>query len=1023
MRRYVGLALTIMAAAVSPSTAEGPARLLKDINQVPSWERGSSPDAFTRLGSLLLFRASTNGTGFELWRTDGTADGTRLVKDLRPGPYSGLDWPSSIGVPAGFVEANGVLLFPADDGVHGLELWRTDGTAQGTFMLADIHPGAEGGLFTRDGPDPRTLMWVHAVSGKAMYFLADDGVHGFELWRTDGTSEGTLLLQDIQPGTGSAFGSYHWYGLDGATVGSTFYFGASNDASGRELWRTDGTSAGTGMVADLRPGPDSGAGGALTALEDGLLFFSPSPYGFGSDLWWTDGTAEGTFPLVGTFYFGPERVIRVGDVVYFQVSQYLYRTDGTYTGTFLLHEFHGGSMTFEGDLHGLLLMQADDGVHGWEPWVSDGTPEGTVLLKDIRPGSTWAPLQSVVWVGGDAYFLADDGVHGLEVWRSDGTPEGTRFVADVNPGPEGIPWWSAVPWQGGVLFRTTDGLYRIDAGGELTRLSSLPGWGELTVLGDRAFFASEDDVHGNEPWSSDGTPEGTGILRDVEPLPRNEGSNPSFIGSMTSPDGKPRALYAAWGGTARGLWVTDGTPRGTELLRDDLRLFEYNQRGPTLGGRVYFPADDGIHGWELWRSDGTREGTAMVVDLLPGEWGAIVSHLIAYRDRVYFLAEDLEHGVELWSSDGTAEGTHLVRDIEPGPDWSSISDLIVAGDTLFFTKIGSHGRELWGTDGTEAGTQLVKEIVQNFSGNCCSGMTPFAGRLLMQANDGVHGTEPWISDGTEEGTFLLKDIDPGAASSYYVEAVVAGTSAFFSTTDGISGDELWKTDGTETGTRLVADILPGPASSFPNFLGPVGDRVAFMVRSGAGDVQTLWRSDGSEAGTGPIAEGFPGYLWAAAAFDLGILFSERDEAHGLELWRTDGTREGTAFVQDVAPGIDWSNPRDFVQLGTRILFVADDLVASHELFYGRAALLLGRPDQAMRDLRAELGALGLPKGLEKSLVAKLDVAGAALAAGHPDRAVNALESFARHVEGRIGADQGADLALFARDLMELLEAR
>lgn len=1020
MRRYVGLfALSLLAAASSSSRADGPARLIKDINQVPAWDRGSNPGAFARLGSLVLFRAQTNGTGFELWRTDGTADGTRLVKDLRPGPYSGLDWPGAVGVPAGFVEANGVLLFPADDGVHGLELWRTDGTTDGTFMLADILPGAYGGLYTLFTSSTfQNLVWVHAVSGGLFYFLADDGVHGFELWRTDGTSQGTFLLQDIQPGSGSAFGGYGSYGLEGATMGSSFCFRAINDESGAELWKTDGTSAGTMLIADIRPGPDSSYAGGLTSLGDSVIFFARASVDFGSDLWRTDGTPEGTLPLVGTFYFGVDRMTRVGDLVYFEFSQNLYRTDGTYEGTTLLHSFRSGFMDFLGELHGHLLFRADDEEHGYELWISDGTPEGTVLLKDIHPGAGYSLLYSGPSVGGDAYFLADDGVHGLEVWRSDGTEGGTRLVADVNPGPEGLPWWSAVPWEGGVLFRTSDGLYRIDPAGELTKVLPGPDFGELIVLGDRAFFASEDAEHGNELWSTDGTPGGTGMLRDVEPLPRNEGSSPSFLGAVTSPDGKERALYGVYTGTRLAVWATDGTAQGTVPLKD-LIVSEYDRRGAVLGGSVYFAADDGVHGWELWRSDGTQAETAIVTDLLPGEWGGIFGHPVAYRDRVYFVGEDEAHGAELWSTDGTAAGTRLVRDIDPGPDWSNISDLVVAGDILFFTKFGSHGRELWRTDGTEEGTHLAKD----FARRCCSEMTPFGERLLFQADDGVHGTEPWMSDGTEEGTILLKDIHPGDGSSQYLEAVVAGTSAFFSAYDGISGYELWTTDGTEAGTHLVADILPGPDSSFPNFLGPVGDGVAFMVRSEAGDAQTLWRSDGSEAGTGPIAEGFPGYLWAAAAFDLGILFSESDEVHGLELWRTDGTPEGTAFVQDVAPGIAWSNPRDFVRLGTRILFVADDPVASHELFSGRAALLLGRPDQAMRDLRAELGALGLPKGVEKSLLAKLDAAGTALAGGDPDRAALDLENFARHVEARIEGDQGADLALFARDLMELLEAR
>ena len=1002
------LALGMLAIA-RPAAAGGPARLLEDINQVPSEDRGSYPDHFTRLGGRVLFRAGTHGAGYELWGTDGTAAGTHLVKDIYPGPYSGLDWPSPIGEPPGFVEVNGVLLFPAEDGVHGFELWRTDGTTEGTFLLQDIRPGSYGGLSTLPTA-PQAVVWVHALSGGALYFLADDGVHGFELWRTDATSQGTVLLQDIQPGSASAFGSYDHYFLNGATLGSSFYFTA-NDASVAELWRTDGTPAGTAMVVELQAG-------VLTVLGDRLLFFA-SGSGTGSGLWQSDGTAAGTV-LVSQAPPGAEYVMRVGNLVYFNYYQHLYRTDGTAEGTFLLHTFEGGFFEFHGDLHGRFLFRANDREHGYEPWISDGTAEGTVLLKDISPPSTFGQLIELARVGGDLYFLANDGVHGNEVWRSDGTPDGTRLVADVTAGPEGTLVWSVIPWQGGLLLRTTDGLARIDAGGGLTHVAS-PGYGPLVALGARAIFESYDTVHGAEPWSTDGTQQGTGLLADVNPLPRNEGAYPTFLGSVTAPGRKERALYVAYDGGTLGVWATDGTARGTAHLRD-LQVFA---AGANLGGTLYFTADDGVHGWELWRSDGTEGGTTLVVDLQPGPWGAVESAPVAYKGRLYFVAEDEAHGAELWSSDGTEGGASLVRDIAPGEASSDVTNLMVSGDTLFFTAVEDHGRELWRSDGTEDGTRLVKDIGPGFSGSCCGLMTPFQGRLLFSANDGVHGREPWISDGTEQGTVQLKDIVPGSGSTFYGEMVVAGASAYFGAYDGLHGSELWRTDGTEAGTSMVADILPGTASSFPNFLGPIGDSVAFMVRLGEGPESAIWRSDGTEAGTRAVAPPFEMSPWAAAPFDLGILFSEFDEEHGLELWRTDGTPQGTAFVQDVAPGGDWSNPRNFVRLGTRILFVADDPVANQELFSGRAALLLGRPDQALRDMADELRGLALPKGTESSLLAKLDAAKTALVAGHTDQAAGALENFARRIEAeagrRVDAAAAADLVEFARDLVELLQ--
>jgi ELWxxDGT repeat protein len=1004
------------------AAADGPARLLKDINPVASDDRSSYPDEFGRLGDIMLFRARTHAQGFELWKTDGTEAGTTLVKDLTPGRNSGLIWPS--GTPRSvFVEVNGVLVFPGTDGVHGWELWRSDGTTAGTFMLKDIFPGGNGGLITFFGHDPNTLIWVNQVSGGLMYFLADDGEHGFELWRTDGTAAGTFLLQDIQPGRNSAFGSEEHYSLDGATLGSNFYFRAANDTTGGEFWTSDGTGSGTRMLLDLLPGPASGGPFEVHELN-GQLFFVAASKASDYELWKSDGTVSGTNVVKdltpGSAGTSIQHLAVAGSLVYFQVSQHLYRSDGTSEGTVLIHDFLSGGVQMVGDLGGRMLLRGDDAAHGTEPWVSDGTPGGTLMLKDITPAGVNTWFQELVRTGGVEYFLADDGVHGQEIWRTDGTPAGTRFVGDVTPGSESTFVWSAIPWQGGVLFSTLDGLDRLEPGTEtITRVTSTPSLATLAALGGRALFANDDGVRGQELWSTDGTGEGTGLLKDIEGLLRTNSSNPDYLGTAVAPDGKARALYLVYDGAGGGLWGTDGTPRGTARVVP----VALDAPGATLGGIIYFDADDGVHGWELWRSDGTTAGTRMVVDIGP-EWGAVLSRPVAFRGRVFFVAEDAEHGAELWSSDGTEAGTRLVSDIVPGSDSSYLDSLMVAGDTLYFTAIGGRGRELWTSDGTEAGTRIVKDISQGFSGSCCRAMTPFHGRLLFEANDGVHGNEPWMSDGTEPGTFMLADIVAGRNSSFSREIAVAGPLAFFSVNDGVHGLELWKTDGTVAGTLLAKDFLPGIDSGFPSFLGPIGDSLVFLTRTLPQSAWEMWKSDGSDAGTVRLGAAFAGDAWAAASFDDALLFTEADDPHGLELWRTDGNEGGTAFVQDVSPGPDWSDPRNFVRLGSRVLFVADDPTANRELFAGRTSILLGRPDQAVREIGDALRSLGLPRGIETSLLAKLNPAANAIASGRKIEAVVAIENFIRHIEAqvprRIEADDAADLVEFARDLVDLL---
>ena len=124
----------VLSGAAAPA-ATGPAHLLTDINPTPSSNRGSFPESYGRLGKIALFHARTPQTGMELWRTDGTEAGTFLVKDTIPGPLSAFNYPLG-----DFTELNGNLLFTADDGVPGSGLWRSDGTEAGTVQITAATP-------------------------------------------------------------------------------------------------------------------------------------------------------------------------------------------------------------------------------------------------------------------------------------------------------------------------------------------------------------------------------------------------------------------------------------------------------------------------------------------------------------------------------------------------------------------------------------------------------------------------------------------------------------------------------------------------------------------------------------------------------------------------------------------------------------------------------------------------------------------------------------------------------------------
>jgi ELWxxDGT repeat protein len=1057
--------LTGLGIVIAPShalAATGPAHLLKDINPTQSVDMGSDLRMFHTLGNIALFRAWTPAEGYELWRTDGTESGTFLVRDIWPGPQGGIffDDPQSGEFPFDPAVLGDQAFFLAEDGVHGWELWRTDGSEAGTRMVKDIRQGPDSPFGRHDTNSGEThLGWAHVESGGLMYFLADDGEHGIEVWRTDGTEAGTFLLKDILPGPQGSFGnddddqSANFFGAD---VAGKMLFSADDGVHGFEVWKTDGTQAGTVLVKDIDPGPDGSSPHEMIAFH-GVLLFAAASTRFDLELWRSDGTEAGTvlvkdiFPgILGSF---PQNLTEVNGEVLFEAYRFqlgadgtivavipvLYRTDGTAAGTQALHEFGSNGFLTLGTFHGNLLVWANDGVHGFEIWKSDGTQVGTVLVKDINPGPADAFPGWLVAAGDKLFFTADDGVHGRELWTSDASEAGTRMVVDLTPGPDGSD--TAVFGAGGLAyFVMADGpgingarLWRSDGTAEGTL--SLKSFAAVSLvgaaLGGKLLFAGDDGIHGVELWRSDGTETGTVLVKDLNPIIRTNPSGTILLGAADI-RGIGRRMFFTADDSVHGqeLWVSDGTPQGTHLVKD-IWPGPYTSSpsgGLAHDGAFYFGADDGVHGGELWRSDGTEAGTFMVSDINPGPESGSFPGLIEFQGQMYFVADDGIHGVELWKSDGTPEGTVLAVDIIPGPDGSLPSPVAAIGSTIFLiVQTPQSGRELWKSDGTPAGTVLVKDIAPGTAGSFPSGFVRFRDTLIFTANDGVHGREPWLSDGTEAGTRLLKDINLGSTTSRtsFPLATEAGGTLFFGADDGIHGGELWKTDGTEEGTVLVRNITPGRQGSQISSLATLNGTLFFTpIDPTSGDLE-LWKSDGTEEGTLPVAPGIGPIPYGLSAVSGGLLFNAWDDDHGYELWRSDGTTQGTVRAQDVRPGSDSSTPGQFIEMGDRVFFVADDGQDGEEPWVAHTSVLLGQPDRAIQDLTGEVTAMHMPKGLETSLLAKLDAAGKALAGHRTTEAILHLEVFSTHVDVLspkwIPEEDAADLLEFASEIIELLD--
>lgn len=416
------------------------------------------------------------------------------------------------------------------------------------------------------------------------------------------------------------------------------------------------------------------------------------------------------------------------------------------------------------DVHGTLFFSACDPVHGHGLWKSDGTPAGTLLVKDFFPGSGGGVQpRELIGLGSLLLCVADDSIHGGELWRSDGTTAGTTLLKDINPGNQSQPVY-------------------IDPPTELTRFQG------------RVYFSARDGVRGRELWATDGTAAGTVLVKDIYPGGNSSDSLPTY--------------FSAAGGT----------------------LFFFG----------FMPAT----GWELWATDGTTTGTRLVKDVWPGAEPTLITHnnyqfnTGVLGERLLFAVPDGTHGMELWISDGTAAGTALLKDINQGSADTYISRNLtqVGGFALFTADDGASGRELWRTDGTTAGTMLVKDIRPGPSGSDPGFMVALGALALFSADDGACGRELWASDGTPAGTVLVRDIWPGAAGGLAAGNLYSGPTrvgsrfAYFTAADGVRGLELWRSDGTPGGTSLVMDIAAGAADSYPEFLTLSGGRLLFRAK-------------------------------------------------------------------------------------------------------------------------------------------------------------------------------------------------
>jgi ELWxxDGT repeat protein len=719
-----------------------------------------------RIGDAIYFAGSVGEFHTVIFRTDGTVAGTVAVVDLR----ENLELVQPVGVLGErivFTKGTRELWVADADGQHLLaSMLRPFSTAHYTSSTqwnGHVYVGNNAGLWKTDGTVAGTVKlpvdqaWALTVAQDRLFFIGVGGGMGAELWTTDGTSAGTHIVSDFNPGGPASTFTYVTTMLVPFGNG-LLWFGHRGD-----FGTIDSTSAGTTMRV-LRTGvPRSLTSPRRVVIRNGIAYFGFDDGVYGRELWRSDGTEAGTQMVVDTTADATSQfdaLSLAGSKLYYiggdaPHAHALFENDGTGAPPRLLYDFSANwfatsnTLGIAGDK---VLFRGWDPVHGHEPWVYDAA--GARLLANVNvedPGSS--NPEHLLAHGAQLYFVADDDT-GPALWRTDGTASGTLPVKrnelrDDVPRPAGS--------LGTTLYLTKrfSELRKIEGESETDVLLKEFPCGpttitETTVQGGRFYFLAE-----NALWTTDGTEEGTVPIssEDYAHLPLTLAGRTYFVddrglhetdgtregdrliadGGRASglhafgpslyafantdlrklsggaadatelgsfPGGLPTAattrdaiffLYETFNVPTQ-LWKSDGTAAGTQLVREFIDT-KNNPRAQlvSLGDRVIFSVDDGVHGVEPWVADSS--GARLLRDISSGSSdadGFFVADGIAY-----FAATDERHGRELWQTDGTPEGTKLVADIFAGTSSSSPEELTRVGDTLYFSARSSTGRELW----------------------------------------------------------------------------------------------------------------------------------------------------------------------------------------------------------------------------------------------------------------------------------------------------------------------------------------
>ena len=408
----------------------------------------------------------------------------------------------------------------------------------------------------------------------------------------------------------------------------------------------------------------------------------------------------------------------------------------------------------------------------WQPWVSDGTEQGTRLLKLLNTNdAAISPFTQFTEFNGLTYFKANGPRQSSEFWATDGTTENTVLKVDFAAGNTPIEQvgrsycvaGEKLLFNGRSLNTGFFEQYSLDIDDQISSITN-----DQVMDCDNSILVADGSTYGERYYVSFSSLANNIVIwrTDGERATELFGSDNLRSGNkITNVDGK---LFYFSSGSTSTLWTArpDGsekTPLANFVGIGSDRSFGEDRfkRIAVLNGKFYFNADDGQSGYSLWVSDGTVAGTRLVKDLDNSPADTELSLMQVLGDKLIFAVDGAAAG--LWVSDGTEEGTLKISDSKPLTELRRTfnpGSTVVSHGLYYYASQSENGLgiELWASDGTQANTKMVKDINPN-GGSDPLAFVDMGDFILFYAfASSEQSYELWRSDGTLDGTMLVKDI-------------------------------------------------------------------------------------------------------------------------------------------------------------------------------------------------------------------------------------------------------------------------